>query len=390
MVALQLAIFGSIWLVVARLKHDMKVPMVLMGLFNGALALNLLLVGMRGHIPEALSRTPANVLGLVAFVALWYGALRLVGVSPPRKEPLWVLAAGTAAIVLLGFSPSLGTHRVAAEFFALVWLILRAWYLARIPLAKVHGRGVSWLLTAVAWTIALVLLSKALGGLLLGWSIEVHRQQPGSLVLPYLVQALSTLLNSVLAYVVVHNILVQMDDLNRHDALTQLLNRRAFTSELNRCWQLWQRRSAEFAVMCIDIDHFKSVNDRFGHQVGDVALIDVARTMLSQVRPTDVLARTGGEEFVLLVSNQPDASLLQLAQRLRHAVENTVFTPDGAPVKVSLGLARCLASDERADGVVSRADAALYRAKANGRNRVELSAEMQADLPTPADTKVIV
>jgi diguanylate cyclase len=134
-------------------------------------------------------------------------------------------------------------------------------------------------------------------------------------------------------------------------------------------------------VVCLDIDHFKQVNDRFGHQTGDVVLTQVAQALRSQVRPTDMLARTGGEEFVVLVHDEPATGLLMLAERLRTAVARAVRTPDGQPVHISLGVARCTATDAQAENVLSRADAALYRAKQQGRNRVEASPEL---VQTPA------
>lgn len=126
MVALQLGIYASIWQVVARLKTDMVPAMRLLALFNLALALCLWLVALRGHAPDALTRSPANVLGLVAFVALWGGGLRLVGAQPPRTEPWVLLALGSFAIVVLGLDPAWGNQRVAVNYVVLVWLILRA------------------------------------------------------------------------------------------------------------------------------------------------------------------------------------------------------------------------------------------------------------------------
>lgn len=376
MVALQLGIYASIWQVVARLKTDMSRAMWLMAVFNLALAMSLWLVALRGHAPDGLTRSPANVLGLVAFLALWDGGLRLVGARPPRVEPWALLAVGSIAIVVLGLNPAWGNQRVAVGYLVLVWLILRAWAMVRKPLRRRHAAFANWLLTFAAWLIAGVLSIKAVGAIGWGWPIELDRDQAGSLLLPYLVLALCTLLNSVMAYVVVHNILLQMEALNRQDALTQLRNRRAFTEELDLCWHHWQRHRTVFAVVCIDVDHFKRVNDTFGHQVGDRVLQQVAQAMQLQVRPTDVLARTGCEEFVLLVPDGLAEQLLPLAERLRHSVAASVATPDGLPVQVSLGVAHCLPSDERADGVVSRADTALYTAKALGRNRVCLAPEL--------------
>jgi diguanylate cyclase (GGDEF)-like protein len=376
MVALHLGIYAGIWFVASRLKTPMAQAMRLMAAFNTVLALSLLLVALRGHVPDALTRVPANLLSLLAFVALWCGGLRLLGVQPPRKEPLVLLAVGSLLIVGLGLNPAWGNQRVAAGFFVLVWLILRAWFLVRKPLGRRHAGLASGALTLAAWLVAGVLFAKAVGGLWWNWPIELDREQAGSLLLPYLVLAMGTLVNSVLAYVVVHNTVMQLEELNRRDTLTGLPNRRAFIEALGRCWAHWQRDRAGFAVVCVDVDRFKAVNDTFGHQAGDAVLQQVAQAMAGQVRPTDVLARTGGEEFVLLVTDLTRSHLLVLAERLRQTVADSVTTPDGLPVHVSLGVAHSLPPDERADTVVSRADVALYTAKAQGRNRVCLSQEL--------------
>ncbi len=102
--------------------------------------------------------------------------------------------------------------------------------------------------------------------------------------------------------------------------------------------------------------------------------------MKSLLRTSDRVGRTGGEEFVLLVPDGFNEHLLPLAERLRHTVAASVATPDGMPVHVSLGVAHCLPQDERAEMVLSRADAALYTAKALGRNRLCVSDEL---LPLP-------
>ena len=376
MVGLQLTIFGVIWLVVARLNSDMRLAMRLMALFNAALAVNLILVALRGVVTDGLTRSPTNLMTLVAFAALWQGALRLVGVTPSHREPLLVVGVCGCGVVVFGLRPEWGSLRVAVTFVGVVWLVMRAWQLSRRQVLQRYGMGLSGLLTATAWVCAGVLLVKAVGGVWLGWPIDWDQTQSGPPLLPYVTLVLGTLINSVLAYVVVYNVLTQLNALNHQDALTQLNNRRAFEEQLARDWQRWRRRRGGFGVVCLDIDHFKQVNDRFGHQTGDVILTQVAQAMRSQVRPTDMLARTGGEEFVVLVHDEPAAGLLQLAERLRTAVARVVHTPDGQPVHISLGVAHCLATDAQAENVLSRADAALYRAKQQGRNRVEASPEL--------------
>ena len=167
--------------------------------------------------------------------------------------------------------------------------------------------------------------------------------------------------------------LEQIRQLATHDDLTGLLNRRAMLDRM----QLEQRRSlrsgSPLLIALLDIDHFKVVNDTHGHAAGDLVLQSFADTVRRNVRDTDVLARWGGEEFVLLLCDTPAADAVALMERLRQAVQAMqVPVPQGGgpiTVTVSIGLARHTPADPLA-GTLERADRALYAAKAGGRNRV--------------------
>ncbi len=162
----------------------------------------------------------------------------------------------------------------------------------------------------------------------------------------------------------------------RHDSLTGCYNRRAyyelFRREADRCRRLGQPLSLIF----LDLDHFKTVNDRFGHDVGDAVLRGVAGRVQAVMRETDLFFRWGGEEFLVLLSHTPPVEARALAERIQAAVGGTPFTtrPSGPPldITVSLGIAGARDTDEDADALVARADAACYRAKNLGRNRIEV------------------
>ena len=167
--------------------------------------------------------------------------------------------------------------------------------------------------------------------------------------------------------------LEQIRQLATHDDLTGLLNRRAMLDRM----QLEQHRSlrsgSPLLIAQLDIDHFKAVNDTHGHAAGDLVLQSFADTVRRNVRDTDVLARWGGEEFVLLLCDTPAADAVTLMERLRQAVQamQVPVAQGGQPitVTVSIGLARHTPADPLA-GTLERADQALYAAKAGGRNRV--------------------
>ncbi|MFN7165226.1 MAG: GGDEF domain-containing protein [Hyphomonas sp.] len=160
------------------------------------------------------------------------------------------------------------------------------------------------------------------------------------------------------------------------DSLTSLLNRRAFTELVDGYLMRIEasEREASGALLVIDVDHFKTVNDRFGHVAGDEALVLIARTIRDTVRETDLVGRIGGEEFGVFLPGQAPEVASDLAERIRLAVEEMVFAPDGARHTLSISVGG-VAFDQAFpfSDLYRTADDRLYAAKRRGRNRVEFS-----------------
>lgn len=157
-----------------------------------------------------------------------------------------------------------------------------------------------------------------------------------------------------------------------HDPLTGLLNRAAILDILRRELARSKRDGSPVGVVIADVDHFKQVNDTYGHSAGDAVLQEVTRRMQSVVRAYDALCRYGGEEFLIVVPGSDLDGSLALAERLRVAVCRDPIDAAGTLIHASISLG--LAVDEGfcgADSLIGAADAALYRAKNSGRNRVE-------------------
>ena len=174
------------------------------------------------------------------------------------------------------------------------------------------------------------------------------------------------------------------------DPLTGLPNRRHLVAQAPRLWRQARREGTRVAALVLDLDHFKRLNDAHGHAAGDAVLRAVATSLTASVRPTDVLARTGGEELVVLgLVGDPDEAA-RLAERLRTAVANT-RTADGHAVTASVGIALTRPSDvEDVDDelwkLVDRADAAMYEAKQQGRDRVASLWVPRARAPMTTET----
>jgi diguanylate cyclase len=158
------------------------------------------------------------------------------------------------------------------------------------------------------------------------------------------------------------------------DPLTGLPNRAAWSERLEQEVEQWQRHGNSLLIAMLDLDHFKRINDNYGHLAGDRVLKLIASVLRKRVRGGDFIARFGGEEFVLLVPDTPLAAGAKLAEALRAAIEACPFHFKGEPVTVTVSMGMtAFKPGEHSDLVLKRADQALYRAKNAGRNRVELS-----------------
>ncbi len=180
----------------------------------------------------------------------------------------------------------------------------------------------------------------------------------------------------------------KLDELATHDELTGVLNRRAIMQLLEDERQRQARTGKTFAIALLDIDHFKQINDHFGHLTGDDVLRRFAQAVADSMRTTDRLGRYGGEEFLVLFTATTGEDLaIRASERIRGAVTEQDWnrlTP-GRPVTVSAGVAVC-APEETAEQLLARADAALYRAKHEGRNCVRIGND--ADQAGPVSTTI--
>ena len=158
------------------------------------------------------------------------------------------------------------------------------------------------------------------------------------------------------------------------DQLTGLHNRRYMARHLDNLILSAQKSGKPLAFLIMDIDHFKSVNDTHGHDIGDEVLREFANRISANIRGIDLACRYGGEEFVVVMPDTDIDFACTIAERLRHSVETTPFEISRAPntlnVTISIGIASALSEGDNAEGLLHRADQALYRAKREGRNRV--------------------
>ncbi len=267
------------------------------------------------------------------------------------KPALYVWVAGVLGILVIGSVDYLSgvELRVFPLYYGPISLV--AWYRGR------SGALIAAVLSAVSWSA-----SNFLAGL--------QFSSAGIWVANSLLQGTSFAVVGLLI-ATLRAALMRERGLSRIDPLTSLLNSRAFYEEAGRLLAVCQRKGRPITVAYIDLDDFKTVNDRQGHQAGDDLLRAAAEILHASIRPSDLAARLGGDEFAVLLSEVDSQNAAATLERLRSLLADTFTSPPG-PVTVSIGGVTFLTPPDSVEEMVQRADSQMYRAKREGKNRVHL------------------
>jgi diguanylate cyclase (GGDEF)-like protein len=334
-----------------------------------------------GLMPPGLATA---LLGISLSTFLGFFLLVRSGWSERFEDPLLTLPHATCSVLItLGAYASLGDHRGNAAILMAQVIMLSMF---RLKPRQVLMLGVSTVVMLGACILAITLKDPVLYKPSTGWT--------------HFILAGSTLLLLALIGKWVSDIRVRITRQSRElteaidtlqqmattDMLTGTLNRRMLTELLEGEFKLWERTGQRFCVALFDVDHFKQVNDRHGHAVGDLVLKRFVERSRPQLRQVDKLGRWGGEEFLLLLPHASLDAALVAADRIRESFEALRF--DEAPglrVSVSGGVAE-VRPGEVLEHTIDRADAALYSAKQAGRNRcMDADERSTASLPTGAN-----
>ncbi|HEY2494579.1 MAG TPA: diguanylate cyclase [Paenibacillus sp.] len=197
----------------------------------------------------------------------------------------------------------------------------------------------------------------------------------------YPIQFVIAIIGGLLAFLITEHIhssnelLMKLEKRAYTDHLTQLNNLRQFEYSLKNTLSLAKQRGEKLSLLSIDIDHFKSINDTFGHSAGDAVLKQMGQVLLEYSRSFDIVSRNGGEEFTILLLDCPHSHALVIGERIRSSVQSHTFiTPDHdiLPITISIGVSTYpdTVPDSSGASLVEQADKALYKAKHEGRNRV--------------------
>jgi len=195
-----------------------------------------------------------------------------------------------------------------------------------------------------------------------------------TLYLNLLICVLVTAIAVLLTHIALKRYQSELEMMATTDALTGLPNRRAFDIVVEVLFNESVRKKTQIAVLVLDIDNFKSINDRYGHLAGDYVLSEAAMTIKSCIRASDFICRWGGEEFVIVGKDGDTHGAMLLAEKIRVAIESRAISYKGELINITASLGAAIAeADENIAQVIERADKAMYQAKASGRNQVILS-----------------
>lgn len=323
------------------------------------------LFGARGQIPDVVSVLGANIMLLVGVLLFHFGSQRFFELRPSYR--FWLLVLAAALPLMVWFS------LVQPDFNARVQLVTFLWICILLANARViwrHGPENF----ATRYTVVVMLMHATIILLrLLATLLPVPNE---GLLTPTRVQTVYVIGNAMmiiafslgLVLMAAERVRGELEHLATRDSLTGAMTRRvlieAGEQELERC----RRHGRRMALLLMDLDHFKVVNDTYGHQTGDRVLADFVARASSLLRRPDLLARFGGEEFLLMLPETTRDDAMAAAERIRaRAAESMEGLP---PITVSIGVTTNLPEDASFDALLARADRALYQAKVEGRNRV--------------------
>lgn len=383
LVALIQAVFAIVWAVGAYALTTARHAIVYWVAWAALSAVTWLILSMNVEAPPLL----AMLAGSIAIMSLQRGIRAFIGRPQPDRVHVLLLLA-SVAVAAFSLSPERRPLQAVGNYCVLTALYL---YIA-FDLYR-HARDQLRFDWPIVLALPVLLGSMAFGVRAIRAIVEPEsvgaEMAADSLMnvraaMIYVVLVLS--LHATLIVLVVARLVGELQRLSRHDGLTGLLNRRAMEELLEAQIRHSRAAAAPFVLMMLDLDHFKRINDQYGHPVGDLALKHVAGLLSGAMPQSAALARYGGEEFVILFPTATLSQAGQLAEHLRDLLASNPLLQETAsiPLSMSLGVAQWRGPADDLSQLLLRADAALFQAKVQGRNRVVISLDGLAAQPVPA------
>ena len=371
-------VFALTWVLMSVLMGMTSQAAKLFVAANLALVVGVVLTGLRTPERSYLYYHLADWATIFGFGFLHRGLLHLIDADrPPALHSVFPLLLAVLVTAPFAPGPTSATVMSLALFGTAAWYAFTAFMDAMRGLdADVFSRWVRAGASAPFLLMGLVLVARTLevlGGAIFGTSRATASDNPVFLLWAMVVFLL--LANIALATLATGRLLMRIRSLAEMDYLTGCLNRRSLEQRMKIELDRNLRSGEPLACVFFDLDHFKRINDAYGHEAGDAALKHTVRLIADLLRSVDALGRFGGEEFMVLMPNTDLKGAADAANRMRLALMRTKLEIQGKviPLSASFGAA-VLGRNERLDDLVRRADAAMYEAKRLGRNRVEVDA----------------
>jgi diguanylate cyclase (GGDEF)-like protein len=370
-VALQLLLYAALW-VAASIGWRQELRSTLMWMMYSLVAgVAFLLIAARPDGPAWLTHSVASGFYALGLVFARLGVEYFLRLKIGWLEYIIVVSIGLLG--LLWINPLDDVPRVALVSLLSALVLAGAALTLWTPMKKEFGLPFT---SAAAVPVAFMLVLNLLLGLraLLGLGAQTGASGNTSAAVWAVTLVSAAVFNFLFLFLLAKRMKQSLERMATHDALTGLLNRRGMQALLNTQWQHAKRNATPFAVISLDVDHFKKVNDTFGHDAGDKVLAMLGALLQQELRGTDQAARMGGEEFLVLLPGCTAAAQgMQLANRLKAALAASTVDlgPHGIKtVTASWGVADVQTDDADLEAVLRRADNALYEAKRSGRDRV--------------------
>lgn len=380
LIAIQAVLCGAGWWVGARVLGLARQAAAHWMAFCLFAALAAMLFMAEPWLPAAAALAGRNLCLLLALMLLRRGCAVFVRGDTADLEQALLLGVSMLALLLIGFEPGEQWVRALTMSSAMGWVLLRGGVEQVRSVGREYGRATGWLLGGAMGGLGIVLMLRALSALVVppqSPTLDLGSANPASTGMLVLMLLAFTLLQFGLLYLVILRLVRRLRELSSQDPLTRLLNRRAWMQALQIERLRMQRHPQPTAVAMVDVDHFKELNERFGHAQGDRVLREVARCLEETARATDVVARIGADQFAVLLTDTGAEGAAEATERLRLAVAGLNLRVEDLrlPVTVSVGVA--VQPAEQAlqlsfSSMQLRADEALRRAKSVGGNQVEI------------------
>ena len=391
MLCAHLLCFAAMFLLISKRLHGKKMGMDYFAVGNLLLGLAYVLQLVEGGPAWSAMSVLNHTLTLAAPVAFWLGAMRFFGRPVGLLRPLLVFGAlysGAQVLVQWGLGP-VARYAMLSGMSALMFLVMAGTVVYGVrTFAKDLYAEMVFFATLICGICVLnaIKFVKLLGGGLEALEMDTQFQ----LVFYIYMSFLATVLPPSIVWLVLRRLTDELRNLAAHDPMTQLLNRRGLTDALQLYFN--SRKAEPAYALMVDVDHFKRINDSYGHQAGDTVLCHVAQVLRNTVRRSDLTGRMGGEEFVAICLDSDMEGVMLLAERLRAAMESHAMPMAGGGkmlhCTVTVGVSHQFTGVQGLEAAIQQADAALYRGKAAGRNRVEQAdgAEESTEEGAPASS----